>query len=130
MLRLARPDLWIAGAVILVTLIVVGSLLPGPVVATVSGYDKLEHAAAYAALTLWLAGMLERRGYVWAGTAAFLLGLVLELVQGWFTATRQADPLDLVANGAGIFLALAVAWMGLGGWAGRIERWLGLDAPD
>lgn len=130
MLRLARPDLWIAGAAVLVALIVVASLLPGPVVASVSAYDKLEHAAAYAALTLWLAGMLECRRYAWAGLAAFLLGLALELFQGWFTATRQADPLDLVANGTGIFLALAMAWMGLGGWAGRAERWLGLGAPD
>ena len=130
MLRLARPDLWIAGAVVIAVMIAVGSLLPGPMVTAISGFDKLEHAAAYAGLTLWLTGMLERRRYAWAGMAAFVLGLALELAQGWLTATRQADLLDLVANGAGIFVALAVAWMGLGGWAGRIERWLGLDTPD
>jgi len=70
-----------------------------------------------------------RRRYVVAAIAAFLLGLSLEVVQGALTATRQSDPLDLVANGTGIFVALALAWLGLGGWAGRVERWFGL-APE
>ncbi|MBS1200814.1 MAG: hypothetical protein H6R27_1492 [Proteobacteria bacterium] len=129
MLPLVRQGLWIAGALLIGAAIVLGSLLPGPLVATVSAWDKLEHAAAYGILTLWLTGMLVRRRYVVAAIAAFLLGLSLEVVQGALTATRQSDPLDLVANGTGIFVALALAWLGLGGWAGRVERWFGL-APE
>ena len=107
------------------TAIVIGSLLPGPLVATVSAWDKLEHAAAYGMLTLWAAGVLERRRYALAAILAFALGASMELVQATLTSTREADPLDLVANLAGIATALAMAHLGLGGWAGRVELWLG-----
>lgn len=125
MLPLARPGLWISGAVAIGAAIALGSLLPGPVVETVSGYDKFEHAGAYFLLTLWLAGMVERKGYLLAAAVPLLLGAGLEVAQGLLTETRQADPLDLVANAAGITLALVVAYLGLGGWASRVERWLG-----
>jgi VanZ family protein len=124
-LPLAHRRWWLTGAWLIAAAIVGGSLLPGPLVATVSAWDKLEHATAYGALTLWTAGMLERRRYGLAAILAFALGASLELVQGAMTSTRQADPLDLVANLTGIALALALAHLGLGGWAGRIELWLG-----
>lgn len=126
MLPLARPGLWVAGAVVISAAIVFGSLLPGSVISAVSVWDKLEHATAYGLLTLWMTGMLDRRRYAWAALVAFLLGLSLEGLQGALTATRQADPLDLVANLSGIAVAWTLAWLGLGGWAGRVERWLGL----
>lgn len=110
-------------------MIVLGSLLPGSVIAAIDVWDKLEHASAYGLLTLWMTGMLERRRYAWAALVAFLLGLSLEGLQGALTATRQSDPLDLVANLSGIGVAWALAMLGLGGWAGRVERWLGL-APS
>lgn len=125
MLPLARPGLWIAGACALCVLIIVGSLLPGPLVAVVGISDKLEHAGSYFLLTLWLGGMLERRRYLAAAVAAVLLGGSLEVAQRLLTTTREASLLDLAANAAGIALALALAYLGLGGWAGRIERWLG-----
>lgn len=129
MLPLSRPGLWVAGALLIGAAIVFGSLLPGQVISAVSVWDKLEHASAYGLLTLWMTGMLERRRYAWAALAAFLLGLSLEGLQGALTATRQPDPLDLVANLSGIALAWTLALLGLGGWAGRVERWLGL-APS
>lgn len=129
MLPLSRPGLWIAGAVLIGAMIVLGSLLPGSVIAAIDVWDKLEHASAYGLLTLWMTGMLERRRYAWAALVAFLLGLSLEGLQGALTATRQSDPLDLVANLSGIGVAWALAMLGLGGWAGRVERWLGL-APS
>ena len=126
MLPLAYSRLWLAGTLLIAGGIVIGSLLPGPVVAAVGGYDKLEHAGSYFALTLWLAGLVVRRNYAWAALAALALGVAMEAAQGLLTATRQADALDLVANGAGIALALALAYLGLGGWAARVERWLGV----
>jgi len=124
-LPLVYRRLWLAGALLVVAGIIIGSLLPGPVVAEVASYDKLEHAGAYFALTLWLAGLVVPRRYVWAALAAFALGAALEAVQGLLTVTREPDGLDLVANGAGIALALALAYLGLGGWAARVERMLG-----
>jgi len=129
MLPLARPGVWIAGAVLIGAVIVFGSLLPGPMISAVSVWDKLEHASAYGLLTLWMTGMLPRRHYAWAALVAFLLGLSLEGLQGALTATRQSDALDLVANLSGIAVAWTLALLGLGGWAGRVERRLGL-APS
>jgi hypothetical protein len=123
-LPLAHPRFWLAGALLLATGIVVGSLLPGPMLASVGGHDKLEHAGSYFVLTLWVAGLVDRRWYPRAALAAFALGATLEAAQGLLTATRQADVLDLVANSTGIALALALAYLGIGGWAGRVERWL------
>jgi VanZ family protein len=126
MLTLARPGLWIAGACLLCVAIVVGSLLPGPLVAMPGISDKLEHAGAYFLLTSWLAGMVERGRYLGVAVAALLLGAGLEVAQGLLTTTREADLHDLAANAGGIGLSLVLAYLGLGGWAGRVERWLGL----
>ena len=60
---------------------------------------------------------------------ALLLGIGLEFAQGLLTETRQGDPRDIVANATGILLALMLAYLGLGGWAGRVERWLGAAPP-
>ena len=125
MLPLVYRRLWLAGALLIAAGIIIGSLLPGPVVATVGIDDKFEHAGAYFALTLWLAGLMARRRYAWAALAAFALGAALEAAQGLLTVTREPEGLDLVANGAGIVFALALAYLGLGGWAGRVERMLG-----
>jgi len=124
-LQLARPGLWIMGALLLALLIVVGGLLPGPVVKSVSAWDKLEHVGAYLVLTLWLAGMVERPRYPAAAAAALLLGAAVEAGQVLLTETRHGDLLDLVANAIGVALALTAAYLGFGGWAQRAERWLG-----
>jgi len=130
MLPLARPGLWIAGALLLAAAIVVGSLLPGPVVESTASWDKLQHTVAYLVLSLWLVGMVGRKGYLRAAAAAFLLGVAVEVAQALLTETRQGDLLDLVANGTGALLALVVAHLGLGGWAQRAERWLGLSPAE
>jgi VanZ family protein len=127
-LPLVHRRLWLAGSLLIAAGIIVGSLLPGPVVATVGIDDKFEHAGAYFALTLWLAGLMARRRYAWAALAAFALGAALEAAQGLLTVTREPEGLDLVANGAGIVFALALAYLGLGGWAGRVERMLGVGS--
>jgi len=130
MLPLARPALWVMGALLLALAIVVGSLLPGPVVESVSTWDKLQHTGAYLVLALWISGMVDRRRYLWAAAAAFLLGAAIEAAQALLTDTRQGDVLDLVANATGAVLALVAAHLGLGGWAQRVERWLGLAPAE
>jgi VanZ family protein len=127
-LPLVHRRLWLAITLLIAAGIIIGSLLPGPVVATVGIDDKFEHAGAYFALTLWLAGLMARRRYAWAALAAFALGAALEAAQGLLTVTREPEGLDLVANGAGIVFALALAYLGLGGWAGRVERMLGVGS--
>jgi len=127
MLPLAWRGMWITGAVVIAGTIVTLSLLPGPVVESFSAWDKLEHALAYLVLTLWLTGMIARHRYAIAGAAAALLGLAIEGAQSTLTTTRQGDPLDLVANLAGIAVALAASYLALGGWAARVELLLGVS---
>lgn len=128
MLNLAYRRAWIAGGVLLSAIIVVGSLLPAPVIESLplSLWDKALHAVAYGSLTLWFAGMLERSRYLLAGALSFGLGIFVELAQATLTETRLGDSADLVANGTGAVLGLGLAYAGLGGWARHVERWLGV----
>jgi VanZ family protein len=129
MLPLVYRRFWLAGAWLVALAIVVGSLLPGPLIAVVSTWDKLQHAIAYGLLTFWLLGLLERSRYLWAAAITLALGVAVEVAQGLLTATRIGDPLDIVANATGVGLALLIAWLGLGGWAEQVERWLGVAPP-
>ena len=43
---------------------------------------------------------------LWAFVSAFILGGTIELLQGWLTTTRSADPMDMVFNTFGIIVAL------------------------
>jgi hypothetical protein len=126
MLPLVYRRFWLTGAWLVALAIVIGSLLPGPLIAAVSTWDKLQHGAAYGLLTFWLLGLLERSRYLWAAAITLGLGVAIEVAQGLLTATRFADPLDIVANATGVGLALLIAWLGLGGWAEQVERWLGV----
>jgi VanZ family protein len=69
------------------------------------GWDKLNHAAAMGAVTLF--AYLALQSYRWAAVAAFLygtfLGLLIELLQATLTTTRSAEWSDVAADlvGAG-----------------------------
>lgn len=93
------------------------SLTPNPpqLSGELLGWDKAQHAAAYAMLT-FLAGRafelyLSPPGRAWllATGFALTLGCLMEVAQGLLTRVRFADPLDIFANAFG---ALAVY-----GWA-------------
>ena len=129
MLPLAWRAAWVGGAAVILLAILLGSLLPGPVVAVVSTWDKLEHAVAYGVLTLWLAGLFPPARCLWAGLASFAAGAAVELLQAFVPVSRVGEAADLLANGAGIALALALAAAGMGGWAQRVERRFGAVPP-
>jgi VanZ family protein len=73
--------------------------------------------------------MLERSRYPVAAVLSFGLGILVELAQAPLTDPRLAESADLVANGVGAVLGLALAYAGLGGWARQVERWLGVAPP-
>lgn len=74
------------------------------------GWDKLNHAAAIAAITLL--SFLSFKTHGWAAQAAFLygisLGILIEVCQAVFTTTRTAEWGDLLADltGAGVVWCL------------------------
>lgn len=129
MLSLAWRKAWLAGAMGIALAILVGSLLPGPAVAAMGVWDKLEHAFAYGALTLWLCGMFGRDRCGWPAAGSFALGALVELLQVGLTNDRVGELADLLANGIGIAAALTLAWAGLAGWAQRVERRFGVAPP-
>ena len=118
--------LWRFGpAAVLTALIPALSLLPARFFKTLAkplppipGWDKLVHAAMYAALAAALFHALapdSRRSYrhtLLLALAASLYGGALELGQKYLTRSRSLDPLDAAANAAGAFLCmlLACAW--------------------
>lgn len=115
---------WQAAIVLLAAVIVAGGLLPLPELAAAGGFDKLEHFVAYFALTLLGSGIVPPERLWLVAARAFALGLAVELLQASLTTTRTADWVDVLANGAGVLMAWAVASGGRAGWARHVDAWL------
>jgi VanZ family protein len=75
--------------------------------------DKLAHAVAFAGLA-FLAVMAWPHRWRAVALGLFAFGAAIEVMQGVFTASRQASWLDLLADAVGIAVGL---W--LGRWALR-----------
>ena len=104
---LRRPWLWAGLWWLAVLVVVVLSLVPPPPMELPRHGDKVEHLLAYAllaaaAVQVWRPG----RPLLLAGLGLVLMGVLLEFAQGALTATRQADPLDALANTLGVTLGL------------------------
>jgi len=89
----------------LVALVVYLSLVPHPPEPfSFPNADKLEHAFAYASLSVWFCQIyLSGRSRVMAVMLLVGMGIGLEYVQGW-TEYRHFDVWDMVANGIGVLL--------------------------
>ncbi len=107
---------WLFGAALLLALL----LALRPLTAEVQLFDqldKLKHLACFAALTLLA---------LWAGLRPVLavaggllgFGVLIELAQA-LTPTRTADPFDVLADLAGIALALLALAAWRAGWFSR-----------
>lgn len=104
--------LWRGLLVTLTVIILYLALTPAPPT-TGSGWDKANHAAAMAAVTIAAYGALLplTRAALYAGLYAMMLGIVLELLQASCTATRSAEWGDLGADAVGTALALVLVLM-------------------
>jgi VanZ family protein len=122
-LPLRYPYVWLSLGWLLVIGVVVGSLLPGPVVREITPpiSDKLMHFTAYFALMVWFAGLYPRAKHLRVAGALLLLGIALDIIQGVATTTRNFELLDIAADAVGIGVALGLAtW--LEGWCQRLEH--------
>jgi len=120
-LPLRYPRLWTALAWSLTAAVVIGSLLPGPVVEVIPLRDKAQHALAYLVLMVSFAGFYRRGLYPAVAAALLVLGVSLDLLQR-LTETRQFDLKDIAMNGVGVVAGLALSWWLLGGWCQRVEQ--------
>jgi VanZ family protein len=122
---LAYRRLWLSLGVAIVLAVIVASLVPGGALpGGFPGHDKLAHAGTYLVLMVWFAGLQPRRAWRWVALALLGMGLVLEIVQGLLHVHRMADPVDVIANAAGIGLGAMAAARGLASWPYRLETWL------
>ena len=125
MLQLRRRRLWIALSMVLLAAVFFVCLQPGFGPTVPAGFDKLEHMAAYVLLALWFTGLVARGRY-WAVAAGLLaLGSLIEVLQWLTNLGRSAEGLDMLANTLGVAVGIAIALFATGGWAPRLESWLG-----
>jgi VanZ family protein len=88
----------------------------------IPGFDKIVHAAMYAALTAACLHALPQdkrlrlRTLLTVVLCVSLYGATMELCQYWLTHTRARDSGDALANAAGAFLCSLASYL----WA----RWL------
>jgi VanZ family protein len=84
-----------------------------------------EHLAGYFILTSWFLGIYPRARYPLVALGCFLFGGAMELMQN-LSPSRHPALADALTNGVAIAVALGVAYAGLGGWALKVERLLGV----
>lgn len=121
MLPLRFPKLWAGLAWLLTAGVIIGSLLPGEVVAAIPIRDKALHAGSYFVLMVSFAGLYRRGLYPIVAAVLLVLGLTLDLLQR-LTETRQFDWNDVAMNCAGVAVGFLLSWWLLGGWCQRVEQ--------
>lgn len=104
--------LWRAVFVALCAATLAVALLPATRAPEGTGWDKLDHAAAFA--VLGLVGVLALRpaggGLAWLLGLLAALGALIEWLQS-FVPWRQADFADVVADVAGALAGVALGWL-------------------
>jgi hypothetical protein len=105
--RLRWHRAWVAlgGAIMLWVLWM--ALRPDPGIALDVPYgDKLLHAITFTCLMGWWGNVYrERRPRGWAALGCLVFGVFIEFAQ-WLDPPRDADALDVLADGVGIVIAL------------------------
>ena len=113
--------------VLMIAAVVTGSLVPSDELPRMlfPGADKLQHMAGYATLSGYAVMLFaNRRGRGMAALGLVLLGVLIECAQSALTTSRQADPMDMLANLIGVGLGQAFAATGVAGWLLRIDSGL------
>lgn len=121
---LHRPRLWLGVWALMIAAVAAGSLAPADDLPQIRfpGADKLQHLLGYAVLSGYAAMLFASRGARGAAAAGLvLLGILIEGAQSALTASRQADPADLLANLAGIALGQAIGATRAAGLLQRID---------
>lgn len=100
---------WRLLCVVLVLLVSGLALSPAPPELASTGWDKANHAFAFAVLA-FVSWKAWRAGPAWRHALAWLAyGLLIELLQAQLPP-RQGEAADLLADAIGIGLGLALGW--------------------
>ena len=129
MLALRYARCWQIAGIVLLTIVLVAALVPSDWFwspGRLSRFyisDKWLHGITFTVLAIWFSGQYARHSYWRLITGLVAFGLLIELTQRMISY-RTADWMDLVADLLGIFIGMAIALAGLGGWCLRFEEWL------
>ena len=84
----------------------------------VSFGDKIFHSLTYVVLAfLWFYALLfhfktsKIKSLIYAAAISIVFGIVIEILQGTLTKTRQADVFDVLANSVGVSFAVFLLWL-------------------
>jgi VanZ family protein len=84
----------------------------------VSYADKLFHSFTYIILSfLWFETLVlyfkidKIKAILYASIIAIIFGIIIEVLQGALTASRQADINDVLANSSGVVFTASVLWL-------------------
>lgn len=120
--RLRWHRAWVAlgGAIMLWVLWM--ALSPDPGIALDFPYgDKLLHATTFTCLMGWWGNVYRaRRARGWAALCCLAFGVFIEFAQ-WLDPPRDADALDVLADGVGIVIALLLLRTSLASVLARVE---------
>ena len=127
-LRFARN--WQVASIVLLLVILLAAVLPAVwflpdrvnLITLFGGVDKWAHAAAFAFLTVWFAGLYPRSAYWRIAIGMLAYGVLIELCQG-LISYRSAEWPDLGADVIGIAAGLSLALIGAGRWCLAAEDW-------
>lgn len=126
-MRSLRLQAWWGGVGIVLVLIVLYFCLEPPGERGVFLIpDKLSHALAFFGLTAWFAALVERRYYGLVVALMLVLGIGIELLQGWMALGRTAEVADVYADAIGAAVGLAMSLSIRESWLQRVERWLSI----
>ena len=123
MLPVRYPWVWLSLGWLLVLSVIVGSLIPGDMLRSVTLSDKIMHVGSYFVLMVWFAGLYHRHKHPVVAGVLIALGIVLDVAQG-ATLTRSFDVNDIGANAAGVLAGLLLSLWFFEGWCLRLERYL------
>lgn len=120
-----RPRLWIAIWLAMFLGVIVLSLMPGPPIPEELTVGKLDHGIAYFCLAAMAVQIFPGwRQWITAAVLAALLGVVLELAQGFLTDYRGMSAYDAGIDCLGAGVGLATALTPLRHALSAIDRWL------
>lgn len=116
---------WLGLWGLMIAAVIAGSLAPSDALPQMwfPGADKLQHLAGYAMLSGYAAMLFaSRRALGMAAAGLVLLGILIEGAQGALTTSRLADPVDALANLAGVALGQALGTTRVGGLLQWVDR--------
>lgn len=130
MLELRYARFWRAASLVILILVLGATLMPAiwfwsdrvKLSGWLAHFDKWAHFLIFLGLAVWFAGLYRVQSYWRIAIGLLGFGLLIEICQR-AVGYRSAEWMDVVADVLGILAGLVLAWLGLGSWCHRFEKW-------